>query len=119
MATFPTADPARCHSGFSVSESLAGLLLDVRIHSFTRDMPSFILNIDTKMRKGFSGNPVVKNPPAIAGDTGDMGPILRSGRFPEVGNGNPLQYSCLDNPMGRGAWQATVHGVTKSQTRLK
>ena len=40
-------------------------------------MPSFILNIDTKMRKGFSGNPVVKNPPVIAGDTGDMGPILR------------------------------------------
>ena len=63
---------------------------------------------------------MVKNPPAIAGDTGDMGPILRSGRFPEVGNGNPLQYSCLDNPMGRGAWWATVGEVTEDRksTRL-
>ena len=74
---FPLQTLPDAHSGFSVSESLSGLLLDVRIHSFTRDMPSFILNIDTKMRKGFSGNPVVKNPPVIAGDTGDMGPILR------------------------------------------
>ena len=40
------------------------------------------------------------------------------GRSPGEGNGNPLQYSCLENPMDRGAWQATVHGVTKSQTRL-
>ena len=47
---------------------------------------------------------MVKNPPAIAGDTGDVGPILRSGRFPEVGNGNPLQYPCLDNPLDKGAW---------------
>ena len=59
---------------------------------------------------------VVKNLPANAGDVRDMGLIPGSGRFPGEGNGNPLQYSCLENPMDRGAWQATVHGVAKSQT---
>ena len=49
---------------------------------------------------------------------GDTGFILGSGRYPEEGNGNPLQYSCLENPMDRGDWRATVHGVTKSQTQL-
>ena len=52
-------------------------------------------------------------------NVGDMGSIPRSGRSPGEGHGNPLQYSCLENPMGRGAWQATVHGAAKSQTRLK
>ena len=47
-------------------------------------------------------------------NTGDPGSIPGSGIFPEKGNGNPLQYSCLENPMGRGAWQATVHGVAES-----
>ena len=59
---------------------------------------------------------MVKNPPVNAGDTGDVGSILGSGRFSGGGNGNPLQYSCLGNPMDRGAWRATVHGVAKSQT---
>ena len=49
----------------------------------------------------------------------DVGSIPGSGRSPGGGNGNPLQYSCLENPMDRGAWQATVHGVAKSWTRLK
>ena len=49
---------------------------------------------------------------------GDPGSIPGSGRSPGEGNGNPLKYSCLENPMDRGAWQATVHGVTKSWTRL-
>ena len=53
---------------------------------------------------------MVKNPPANAGD---LGSIPGSGRSPGEGNGNPLHYSCLGNPMDRGAWQATVHGVTK------
>ena len=53
---------------------------------------------------------MVKNPPANAGD---MGSVLGLGRSPGGGNGNPLQYSCLGNPMDRGAWWATVHGVTK------
>ena len=67
---------------------------------------------------GFPGGTLVKNPSADAGDTGVLGLIPGSGRCPGVGNGNPLQYSCLENPMDRGAWQTAVHGVTKSQTWL-
>ena len=59
---------------------------------------------------GFPGGSVLKNPPANAGDAGV---ISGSGRSPGEGNGNPLQYSCLENPMDRGAWWATVCGVTK------
>ena len=59
---------------------------------------------------------VVKNLPASAGDVRDAGLIPRSGRSLGEGNGNPLQYSCLKNPMDRGAWQAIVHRVAKSQT---
>ena len=59
---------------------------------------------------------MVKNPSAIAGDAGDAGLVPGWGRSPGVGNGNPLQYSCLGDPMDRGAWWATVHGVAKSQT---
>ena len=59
---------------------------------------------------------VVKNPPANAGDLRDIGLIPGTGRSPGGGHGNPLQYACLENPMDRGAWQTTVHGVTKSQT---
>ena len=61
---------------------------------------------------------MVKNLPTNARDAGDAGLIPGWGRSPGVGNGNPLQYSCLENPMDRGAWRATVHGVTKSQIRL-
>ena len=64
--------------------------------------------------KGFPGGAAVKNPPANAGDTGDVGLIPGLGRSPGGGNGNPLQYSCLENSMDRGAWWVTVHGVTKS-----
>ena len=56
------------------------------------------------------------NLPAMQETTGDVGSIPESGIFPGVGNGNPLQYSCLTNFMDRGAWQATVQTVTKSQT---
>ena len=59
---------------------------------------------------------LVKNPPAKAGDTGDMSSISRLGISPGGENGNPLQYSCLENPVDKGAWQATVHGVAKNQT---
>ena len=62
---------------------------------------------------------VAKNPSANAGDIRDACSIPGSGRSPEEGNGNPLQYSCLENPMYREAWQATVHRVTKSQKQLK
>ena len=62
---------------------------------------------------------VVKNPPANAGDIRGMGSIPGSGRSPRGGHGNPIQYFCLENPMDRGSWQATVHRVAKTQTRLK
>ena len=72
-------------------------------------MKQFLLIFDFS----FSGGSVVKNPPANAGDTGS---IFGSGRSPGEGHGNPLQYSCLENPTDRGVWQATVHGVTESDT---
>ena len=61
---------------------------------------------------------LVENLPAKAGYAGDAGSIPVSGTSPEVVNGNPPQYSCLENAMDRGAWQAIVHGITKSQTQL-
>ena len=64
---------------------------------------------------GFLGGLVVRNPPASAGDR-DSIPV--SGRCSREGNGNPLQYSCLGNPMGRGAWQTKVRGVAESWTQL-
>ena len=64
---------------------------------------------------GFPGGSEVK---ASASNAGDLGSIPGSGRSPGNGNGNPLQDSCLENPMDRGAWWATVHGVAKSRTRL-
>ena len=60
---------------------------------------------------------VVKKPPANAGDIRDMGSIP-SERYPGGGHGNQFQYSCLENPMDRGAWRATVHGLAKRQTQL-
>ena len=65
----------------------------------------------------FLGGLVIKNPPANAGDMRDVGSITELGRSPGGEHGNPLHYSCLENPMDKGAWWATVHGVTKSQTQ--
>ena len=62
---------------------------------------------------------VVKNPPATAGDIRDTGSIPRWRRSPGGGNGNSIQYSCLENPLDRGAWWSMVYGVTKSQPLLK
>ena len=62
---------------------------------------------------------VVKNLPANAGDIRDLGSVPGLGRSLGEGNGKPLQYSCLENPMDRGAWQTTVHRVAKSQTQMK
>ena len=61
---------------------------------------------------------MIKNPPASVGDTRYADSVAGLGRSPGGGNGNPLQYSFLENPMDRGAWQAVVHGVTKNWTRL-
>ena len=59
---------------------------------------------------------VVKNPPANAGDLKDVGSIPELGRSPGEGHGNPLQYSCLENPMDRGAWKAIIHMIEESDT---
>ena len=74
---------------------------------------SFLASINSK---SFVGGSVVKNPPASGGDTSDVGLIPRLGSSPGEGNGHPLQYSSLKNPMDRGAWWATVHEVTKTWT---
>ena len=67
---------------------------------------------------GFPDGSMVKIPPAYAGRTEDVGLILGLERSPGEGNDNPLQHSCLENPVDRGAWQAIVHRVAKSWTRL-
>ena len=72
--------------------------------------------MNNSVLRGFSGGSVVKNSPASAGDAGDMGSIPGLGRSPGGVNVKPLQSSCLENPMDRGAWWAPVHGVAKSQT---
>ena len=69
----------------------------------------------TELPRWLSG----KESACSAEDTGDEGSIPELGRSPGDGNGNPLQYSCLENPMDRGAWWAVVHGITKSRTQLK
>ena len=74
-----------------------------------------ILNHQTPKEDGrLSSHP--ERVKASAHNAGDLGSIPGSGRSPREGNGNPLQYSCLENPMDGGAWWATVHGVAKSQT---
>ena len=75
-----------------------------------------VLDFDHSNRcMGFPGGSVVKNLPASAGDTGDMGSIPGSGRFPGRRNGNPLQYSCLENPKDRGTWAGYSTGFAKRQ----
>ena len=74
-------------------------------------------NVRPWLNRCFPGGMVVKNPPANAGDAKDMGSIPGPGRCPGGGNGNPLQYPCLENPMDRGTWRAIVHrGCTESDT---
>ena len=92
-----------CHKRFS----LCPHSLNLQHHCF--------LSILESPKLDFPGGSVVKNLPANAGD---MGSIPALGRSAGGGNNNPLQYSCLGNPMDRAAWWATVHGITKSRTRL-
>ena len=82
-------------------------------------VPYLQLFCKSKVIKGLLGGLVVENLPANAGDDGDEGSIPGLGRSHGVGNGNPLQYSCLENLMDRRAWWATVHGVAECRTRLK
>ena len=70
------------------------------------------------MNEGFPHGAVVNNPPANAGDARDVGSLPESGGSSGIRNGNPLQYSCLENSIDKGAWWAMVCGVSKSQTRL-
>ena len=79
---------------------------------------TFVLIRKNITEMGFPGGTVVKNPPDNAGDEGDVGSVSGSGRYMGGGNGNSLQYSCLENSMDREAWQATVHGAAKSQAWL-
>ena len=80
----------------------------------------FIENITFVSLRGFlRGFPGGSDGKASACNAGDPGSILGSRRSPGEGNDNPLQYSCLENPMDGGTWWATLHGVTKSQTRLR
>ena len=84
-------------------------------HTLTPFLPAIKLwQAKAKKKSGGGVAQLVKNLPAIAGDTRDSGSIPGSGRSPGEGNGNLLQFSCLGNPMDRGAWWATVHGVAKS-----
>ena len=89
--------------------------LSVCAHAHTECAHAHTLTYD----QAFQVALVVKNPPANAGDGRDMGSILGLGRSSGAGHGSPFQYSCLENPVDRGAWQATVHRVAKRQTRLK
>ena len=79
-------------------------------HSFGSDYERF---------KGFPGGTSCKEPAANAGDIRDAGSIPGSGISPGEGNGYHLQYTCLENPMDRGAWWTTIHKAAKNQTRLK
>ena len=73
----------------------------------------YIITFPATQVPGFPGGSVVKNLPDSAGDAGEVGSISGSGRSPGVGNGNPLQYSCLGNPMDRGGFWAIVHRVAE------
>ena len=75
-------------------------------------------DVHSGFRKGIGTRDQIANIPWIIKKAGDLGSIPGLGRTPGEGNGNPLQYSCLENPMDSGAWWAIVHGVTKSRTRL-
>ena len=89
------------------------MLLQTANFHFLIEQYSIIVSVCMYVDTGFPGGSVVKNPPAKAGD---MGLIPGLGRFPGEENGNPLQYSCLENPLDRGVWKAIVHEVSKSWT---
>ena len=91
--------PLPCHLSFTPSS--LNLVTQFISHYFLCGLPQWLSSKDS------------------ASNVGDMGSIPGSGRFPGEGNGNPLQYSCLGNPIDRGAWWAIVHGVTKSWIRLR
>ena len=78
-----------------------------------------MIMVFSDVKSFFSGGAMVKSPPASAGDVRDVGSIPGLGRSPGGGDGNPLQYSCLENTTDRSTWWAIVHRVTEHRTRLK
>ena len=92
-----------------------GEALKARVHGVAKSQTQ-LSNFTSQSHHGFFGGSVVKNLPANAGDS--VGSVPGLGRSPGEGKGYPLQYSCLENPMDREAWQAEVHGVAKSWTWL-
>ena len=101
--------PHACMLDFSCSPTCCSFIL----HLLPKIFCHSLIWLFPTPPSGFPGGSEVK---ASACNVGDLGSIPGSGRSPGEGNGNPLQYSCLENPMDRGAWWATVHGVAKSQT---
>ena len=104
------------HSDFGV-ESVIGLNFQLRKKKKSPS-PNETCSASYASKISINNNNSKKNSPASAEDIRDTGSIPGSGRFPGEGIFNPLQYSCLVNPMDRGAWQAAVHGVMKSRTQL-
>ena len=94
-------------------EEKACLILNNRMEEIFRRINSSFLDIQSELC-GTNVALVVKTSPANVGDVGNMELIPVLGRSPGEGNGNPLQYSCLENPMHRGVWWATVHRITQS-----
>ena len=92
----------------------SGLLSNTQKNELSEET-HMLAHLQTLLGRGFPGGSEVK---ASACNAGDLGSIPGSGRSPGEGNGNPLQYSCLENPMDGGAWGAIVHGVAESQTGL-
>ena len=108
-----------CNPSLSSSISLLVFMnLHLRVYYWGIQCKRTISYTQKGIPRWHSGATVVKNLSATVEDARDMSSIPGSGRFPGVGNGNPLQYSCLENPVDRGAWRPTVHGVTNSWTRL-
>ena len=113
-------------SGFAYSRTVHHISFKINIFNignsqgpipiFSRGLPYPTACVFTFLGEGLL---VVKNPPANAGDGTDVGLIPGLGTSPGGGHGNPLQYSCLENPMDRGAWGATVHRVSQSWMQLK
>ena len=100
-----------CEVGRSREDVIGAIILQGAVGTGTRRHPAacqgFLCFVFAGPPVGFPGGAAVK---ASACNVGDLGSIPGSGRYPGEGNGNPLQYSCLENPMDRGAWRATVHG---------
>ena len=109
----------RCTEGFLYVSLLNPYNNSVRqVLIFTRKCSFNWMWQNTQLKRASQVAQWVKSPPAHAGDPGDVCSIPGSGRSPGAGNGNQLQYSCLENPKDRRAWQAIVHSVKKSRTQL-